>query len=64
MVLFNVKGTCNNVAMGFLLGRLRDRGIPEVIVRSVQDLRTDRSAGVMVHDFTSEVSLNGDKKAV
>jgi hypothetical protein len=37
-----VKGTCNNVATGFLLGRLRDRGIPEVIVRSVQDLRTDR----------------------
>lgn len=54
-MLFNVKGTCNNVAMGFLLGRLRDRGIPEVIVRSVQDLRTDRSAGVMVNDFTSEV---------
>jgi hypothetical protein len=54
-VLFNVKGTCNNVATGFLLGRSRDRGIPEVIVRSVQDLRTDRSAGVMVNDFTSEV---------
>jgi hypothetical protein len=50
-----VKGTCNNVATGFLLGRLRDRGIPEVIVRSVQDLRTDRSAGVMVNGFTTEV---------
>jgi hypothetical protein len=54
-VLLNVKGTCNNVATGFLPGRSRDRGIPEVIVRSVQHLRTDRSADVMVNDFTSEV---------
>jgi hypothetical protein len=54
-VSFNVKGTCNNVATGFLLGRLRDREIPGVIVRSVQDLRNERSAGVMVNDFTSEV---------
>jgi hypothetical protein len=54
-VLFNVKGTCNNVATGFLLGWSRDRGIPGVIVRSVQDLCDDRSAGVMVNDFKSEV---------
>ena len=55
LVSFDVKGAYNNVATEPLLQRLRQRRIPEPIVRWVQDFCTSRKACVMVNGFTSEV---------
>jgi exonuclease III len=55
LVSFDVKGAYNNVATEPLLQRLRQRRIPEPIVKWVHDFCTDRKACVMVNGFTSEV---------
>ena len=55
LVSFDVKGAYNNVATEPLLQRLRQRRIPEPIVRWVHDFCTNRKACVMVNGFTSEV---------
>jgi hypothetical protein len=54
-VLFNVKGAYNNVATEPEIRRLRQRQIPEVIVRWVQDFCTNRQACILVNRFTSVV---------
>jgi hypothetical protein len=54
-VSFDVKGAYNNVATGPLLERLRQRRIPETMVKWIQDFCTDRKASVVVNGFTSEV---------
>jgi len=55
LVSFDVKGAYNNVATGPLLERLRQRRIPETMVRWIQDFCTERKASVVVNGFTSEV---------
>jgi ribonuclease HI len=55
LVSFDVKGAYNNVATGPLLERLRQRRIPETMVKWIQDFCTDRKASVVVNGFTSEV---------
>ena len=55
LVSFDVKGAYNNVAIGPLLERMRQRRIPETMIRWVQDFCTDRKASVVVNGFTSEV---------
>jgi ribonuclease HI len=55
LVSFDVKGAYNNVATGPLLERLRQRRIPEIMVKWIQDFCTDRKASVVVNGFTSEV---------
>lgn len=55
LVFFDVKGAYNNVATEPLLQRLRQRRIPEPIVKWVHDFCTDEKACVMVNGFTSEV---------
>lgn len=55
LVSFDVKGAYNNVATGPLLERLRQRRIPESIIRWIQDFCTDRKASVLVNGLTSEV---------
>ena len=55
LVSFDVKGAYNNVATEPLLQRLRQRRIPEPIVRWVHDFCTNRKACVMVNGFTSDV---------
>ena len=57
LVSFDVKGAYNNVAKGPELQRLRERGIPEVLVRWIDDFCTERKACVVVNGFTSEVRL-------
>lgn len=55
LVLFDVKGTYNNVATDPEIRRLRQRQIPETIVRWVQNFCTDRRACILVNGFTTEV---------
>jgi ribonuclease HI len=55
LVSFDVKGAYNNVATEPLLQRLRQRRIPEPIIKWVRDFCTNRKACVMVNGFTSEV---------
>lgn len=55
LVSFDVKGAYNNVATEPLIQRLRQRRIPEPIVKWVQDFCTDRKACVMVNGFKSKV---------
>lgn len=55
LVSFDVRGAYKNVATEPLLQRLRQRRIPEPIVRWVHDFCTDRKACVMVNGFESEV---------
>lgn len=55
LVSFHVKGVYNNVATEPEIRRLRQRQIPETIVRWVQDFCADRRACILVNGFTSEV---------
>lgn len=55
LVSFDVKGAYNNVATGLLLERLRQRRIPETMIKWIQDFCTDRKASIVVNGFTSEV---------
>ena len=55
LVSFDVKGAYNNVATEPLLQRLRQRRIPEPIVKWVHNFCTNRKAYVMVNGFTSKV---------
>ena len=57
LVSFDVKGAYNNVAKTPELQRLRERGIPEVLVRWIDDFCTDRKACVAVNGHISEVKL-------
>ena len=52
---FDVKGAYNNVATEPELRRLRQRQIPETIVRWVQDFCADRQACILVNGFMSRV---------
>ncbi|KAI4793235.1 hypothetical protein E4T45_12596 [Aureobasidium sp. EXF-8846] len=54
-VSFDFKGAYNNVATGPLLERLRQRRIPETMVKWIQDFCTDRKASAVVNGFISEV---------
>ena len=51
----NVKGAYNNVATEPEIRRLRQRQIPETVVRWVQDFCTDGRACILVNNLTSEV---------
>jgi hypothetical protein len=55
LVLFDVKGAYNNVATGPLLERMRQREIPEIMIRWVKDFCTNRKVSVVVDGFTSGV---------
>jgi hypothetical protein len=50
-VSFDVKGAYNNVATGPLLERLRQRRIPETMVKWIQDFCTNTKASVVVNGF-------------
>ncbi|KAF9728557.1 zinc knuckle [Paraphaeosphaeria minitans] len=55
LVSFDVKGAYNNVATEPEIRRLRQRQIPETIVRWVQDFCTERQACIVVNGTTTEV---------
>src|SRR5205814_1704460 len=55
LVSFDVKGAYNNVATEPEIRRLRQRQIPETIVRWMQDFCTDRQACILVNGVTTEV---------
>lgn len=52
-----MKGAYNNVAKAPELQRLRERGIPEMLVRWLDDFCTDRKACVAADGYASEVKL-------
>ena len=55
LVSFDIKGAYNNVATEPELRRLRQRQIPETIVRWVQDFCTNRQACILVNGATTDV---------
>ncbi|TKA56069.1 hypothetical protein B0A49_13695 [Cryomyces minteri] len=57
LVSFDVKGAYNNVAKLPELQRLRERGVPEVLVRWIYDFCTDRKACISANGYTSEVKM-------
>ena len=55
LVSFDVKGAYNNMATEPETRRLRQRQIPETIVRWVQDFCTERQACILINGVTTEV---------
>lgn len=55
VVNFDVKGAYNNVNRTVFLERLREQGIPEVIIRWIASFCSDRKASILVNEQTSEV---------
>ncbi|KAB2568601.1 putative RNA-directed DNA polymerase from transposon BS [Lasiodiplodia theobromae] len=56
LLSFDVKGAYNGVARDVLLHRLRQRRIPEVLIRWVEAFCSNRSASVVVNGKTSRVT--------
>ena len=55
LVSFDVKGAYNNVARDPLVERLRQRRVPEQLVKWIVDFCTDRRACLLVNGYTSDV---------
>lgn len=53
LVSFDVKGAYNGVYKEALLPRLRERQIPEALVRRIDDFCSDRHATLTVNSYTS-----------
>ena len=54
LVSVDAKGAYSNMVTGLEIRRLRQRQIPEVIVRWMQDFCTDRRACIFVNYYTSD----------
>jgi hypothetical protein len=54
LVSFDVKGAYNGVDRGVLLRRLRERRIPEVLIRWVDSFCSSRRASIVVNKYQSE----------
>lgn len=54
LVSFDVKGAYNGVDRGVLLRRLRERRIPEVLIRWVDSFCSSRRASIIVNMYQSE----------